>query len=223
MNDFLFNSDYPIDKVIWTWEGDVPASGYAKTIAHGLGAVPFCKGIATTDNWNTTISSGAGTLDASAQNFNNSLDIGSDGTNVYIWWYGTATAKVRVWGVFDETTTQNVDAAPTAQVSDGKFIFNTDYKYPALVKEGTVDVSSANVTITHNLGYIPVCDIWAYNNSMGGSNKWFDKINNAVITQFNGVDTDVKISSTNIVFKKASGSPSTTKYYYRIYAYDTTL
>ena len=54
---FIFNSDYPIDKIVWLEQGEFDTDNYGnfeKTIAHKLLATPFVKGVWTYDDWATT-------------------------------------------------------------------------------------------------------------------------------------------------------------------------
>lgn len=225
-NNFLLDSDYPMDKIVFLGEFEIEITslgeyGYApfyEVIPHHLGAIPFCNGVFSIDNWQTTYQVGAAIVegDFAPKTFN----LGSDANNIYI--SGTidqiGTLKARVWGVFDESTTLGTVADPTSGVTD--FILNSDYNYPRLVKNGLIDATEGTSTVNHNLGYVPFCDVWYYSYifpQTGGSPipAWIIWHENTFDPE-QGMDAVVKVDTTKL-------SLNGYEFYYRIYGNDTTI
>ena len=208
MDNFYFNSNYPVDKIIYLKETTVSGDYFDNTFAHGLGAIPFCNGLISYDNWQTTYQ--AGTRQSAGQYYNKMFDIYSDGTNIRLngTFEGfTGTAQVRIWGVFNESSTPNVDVAPTASATNNTLYFNTKYNYQKLVKEGQVTAGSTATVISHNLGYIPKVDIW--------------QLFSSYISGWCLVQDTYSFSNTNLQNVQLSNSSLLLKngtYYYRIYA-----
>lgn len=222
--DFLLNSDYPIDKIVFLREVQIPVSAntnFSETIAHKLGSTPFCNAVFSTDGWNTTYQSGAQEMDDSGQSFIKKFVVASDESNVYIKGVTniSGTVAVRVWGVFQEDNTYNVDAPPTS--ANTSFIINSDYNYPSLVKDGVVDATSSPVSIEYKLGYIPFTDLWIWHKEWDDSSYRWYPVSYAFSTGWlphsqPGAPTPPEITSSALILKNG-------KYYYRIYGDDTTL
>jgi hypothetical protein len=225
VSDFLLNSDYPIDKIVFLKEVSIPYSAsttFSTTIPHKLGAVPFCNAVFSTDNWQTTYPSVVREMDDSGQYYTKMLSVSSDSTNVYVkgMFYGASgTIKARIWGVFDESSTFNVDAPATN--GKNRFILNSDYNYPSLLKDGISDASSGSVTISHKLGYIPFCDLWAWYKDWDDSGyRWYPVSYVFYLgwlhhTQ-SGAPAPPQITSDSLTLRNG-------KFYYRIYGDDTTI
>lgn len=218
--NFRINTDYPIDKVILLREITVTPTSYGEfdyTFTHGLGAIPFCKAVATDDDWNTTYQSGVQRMAESGQYAQRVFNCYSNATSVrvYGWLQDTSIgetikpATIRIWGVFNESATQNVDVPPTREASNNNFIVNSDYNYPALFMEGTTaSIAAGNsVTIYHNLGFVPIADIWQL------VNGWWTEVSN--MGSFDDSSKPAVIDSTTL---KLGALYSATQYYYRIYS-----
>lgn len=211
-----FNSDLPTDKVIWLQEGEVTPGQWGDwdmTIAHGLQAMPFVRGIWTDDDWATTRITGS---ERYSEGMNMDMsDVGSDDTNVYFYGFTSAQnakIKYKLWGVWCEADTKGKIAVYTKNASKNKFIINSDYNYPQLVREGYLERGK---TLTHNLGFIPYCDIWAYTTikqNVKGYTQWArDTFGNLY-----GTGENVKITDKTLSVSADASAPE--KIYYRIYA-----
>ena len=209
LSNFQFNTDYPVDKIVWMWEGNVSPSTSELVIPHHLGAVPFCQGVLSPDDWRTTYPSGTTVLAESQQYSVLSFSVRSDGNNVYVYYYGddAAPAKVRLWGVFNEAETWNIEAPGTSVSPGGNFIFNSEFKYPNLAFEGEVGPSDSPAVISHNLGYVPYVDVWVL-----AAGKWGQDTIPFLDNYIMSVDKN------NLTFNRLDN-----KYYYRIYAHDSSL
>lgn len=182
---FIFNSDYPMDKVVFYKQDEinVPTSGATLTVPHNLLFTPLPL---------VTVASNADfsdardvyplpvTVDATA--------LKADATNITVTLSNsTSSAKklyVRVYGLIPEGETR--EAMPTARQSS-KLIFDTDKTYAPLIFSGRVTVtydstkvSNINVTngykelattanrleIEHNLGVRPYMALWQENSGV---------------------------------------------------------
>ena len=207
-----FNSDLPMDKVIWLYEGTVTADNYGSwnvTIPHKLAAVPFVKGVWTKDNWSTTWMSNARHADHDYLDI--MCDVASDGTNVYFYGSTTstgATIKYKLWGVWNEKETYSTKADFTKNTSKNDFILNSDYNYPQLVMEGYLEKGK---TVTHGLGFVPQCDIWSYEQISAQANGYKQYTDEFLSSSYG----NVKLTDTTL---SVDGQAYMSKIYYRIYA-----
>lgn len=110
-------------------------------------------------------------------------------------------------------------------------LFNTDYNYQkvALSGSGTSTITNntpnfTNVTISHDLGYIPSVRVW-YDPDNGrrfpiSQEQYTD--DTSFTSQVNSVIARAYLTTSNLVlqFSNASGSSKDVTYWYRIY-YDT--
>lgn len=215
--DLSFNSDLPMDKVIWLYMGETTTDSWGSwnvTIPHKLAAIPFVKGIWSSNDWATTWLTGSRRLDGDY--YTDFSDVASDGTNVYFGGYtNSANAKVKykLWGVWNENETYSTPAEFTKNLSTNQYIINSDYNYPQLVMEGYLDKGNS---ITHSLGFIPYCDVWSYeivgNNNQYGYRQW----NNDTFGDLYGTGQVVQITNNSLTLNSNQTAPS--KIYYRIYA-----
>lgn len=210
------NSDLPMDKVVWLQEGEITAGNYGGwdiTIPHKLASAPFVKGLWTSNDWQTTWLTGSQRIDG--QSISDVSDVGSDSTNVYFNGFtSTPNAKIKykLWGVWCEDETRGCLAAFTKNLSKNKFVINSDYNYPQLVKEGYL---TQGQTYTHSLGFIPYCDIWAYGTIKSGVNG-YKQWTRDTFGNIYGAGQDVQITNQTLKLNTSQSSP--TKIYYRVYA-----
>lgn len=213
LSNLILDSDYPIDKIVWLHEGTMNLSQGVNTltIPHGVGAQIYPKGIWTVDDWATTQMFGVmrygqgGLLDFTSQLSADSLN--TDITLRYE--IGSATAKIRLWGVCNDTQIPNLEVPNTAPLSNNNLVIDTRNNYPKLFLEG---FATPNTTVNHNLGAIPQVDIWAFDSY---SNQWYLFADDSFGTMF-GLGEFVKLTASTLEFTNNSGASS--NYYYRIYA-----
>ena len=227
IKNFRINTDYPMDKVIFLKEVTITPNSYGEfdqTFAHGLGGIPFCKGVITDDGWNTTYQSGFNKIAESGQYAEKVFRVYSNETSVRVsgWLnldpYGGTSKPVtiRIWGVFNESATQNVDVPPTRNQSTNNFIINSDYNYRSLFAEGLVNVPvGGEVAYSHNLGYVPTVDVWVKENG------WWTEMLQA--DSFGSDDTlpflnhIVSVEQNRVLFRLFSNWQAYDQFYYRIY------
>lgn len=176
LNNFLFNSDFPIDMITYFEElsVDFAANQRDVTISHkDLGYTPLLLGVASTKS-----------------DFSDSRSIGDSGMGYTLESYRdhinihrpTSTAR-REYFRFYGFAPSTYNGTSVTTVTDSKpLILSTDYGYSPLlftgaftmprygvVKEGLIDVSLesktlngeySKVTIVHNLGYMPTVWMW---------------------------------------------------------------
>ena len=187
LSHFIFNSDYPMDKVVFYKQEafTVPArSGQYQpgeltiTIPHNLLFTPLPLAIWATDaDFSDTRTYAI---------FSNLQEVKADATNITVYFQNSTdtplTGYLRVYGLLPTNAVQ--EAAPTARQAS-KLIFDTDKLYAPLVFSGiiTTDFDSNNVKkinvchgykelitqanrveIEHDLGNYPFMLLWYENN-----------------------------------------------------------
>ena len=198
--DFLLNTDYEMDKIIYFKSGSLTLSGgYAQEdISHNLGFAPLIFGVCA---YNSDFSDPRtipfesitqdNTITFYADSYSNKIRVsyvnysGSPGKMYY-----------RLYGFEPSTSTAAI--APTNENAN-KFILNTDYNYCKLCKKGTIDGNS-NTTVQHNLGYIPQVLVWResggiiqpvennnWSDPLGGHPYGIEVTNNAVVFKYSGL------------------------------------
>lgn len=216
--DFLFDSDYPVDKVVLLKEDTIPLNGdphFTYQFYHGLKTTPFCWCAMSADNWKTVFQDGTqlGGAILGILVISYFLQLSANINDLYIDGYFKPpdgpvpdNIQIRIWGVIPEGSTFNLPAPETSKLSKTTFWFNSDYKYPGVVKEGIADASNADVVIKHGLGYIPMVEFWYKRD-----NNWYI-MNSTNISK-------VMVTDSTVTFKQGSYS----NIYYRIYAYDLSI
>lgn len=206
---FIFNSDYPMDKVVFykQVEVTVPArQNYAIVEPHNLLFTPLPLAVwATSADFSDTRSLepvpdtiGMDTVKADAANITVTIDNGKN-TSV--------KAYVRLYGLLPETAIN--EAAPTARQSS-KLIFDTDKVYSPLIFSGLITsdlnsthVAKVNVTngyrelvtqanrieIEHNLGDCPYMLYWRENNNIIEERSMPDFLYGYPLQQYDYSDT----------------------------------
>lgn len=209
MSDLLIDSDSPMDKVVYLYEGSVRTDYQTAqfNLTHGVGAILFVDGIWSADNWATTYSFGASKRSGDVMAITSNLNSDSSRIEGYILVDRDVAIRYKLWGVVSEMDTLDLNVDETASESANRFIINSDYNYPRLIREG---MATPNTTITHGLGSIPRVDVWRYSGNM-----WAKMYNDGFGTTYGGFGEFVKLSDRNIVFTDNLGCAD--RYYYRIY------
>lgn len=213
---FIFNSDYPIDKIVWLKEGQVQMR-WGSTgdnpieIAHDLGVQLYVNGVWTIDDWATTYTFNASRIDGQGYVYQSML--AANDQKVYLRGQhaqgDNKTFKYRLWGFLSEESTKGIPANKTAGWSGNKLVLSTDHDYPMLCKEGVV---APGTTITHALGDIPYVDVWGRSPY---DNYGYRTISDDSFGQIYGSGGLVQIDSQKIVFR--NNTDQYNSYYYRIY------
>lgn len=160
--DFLLNTDYEMDKVIYFIEGTLNAGSYDVKIPHDLGFAPLLFGVCAFNSdfsdaraipfeWVTQ----SNTIQFNA--YSTSSDFILDYLN-----YEDSTSKIYYRIYCFEPSTVRTALKPTSD-SAKTFMLNTDYNYCKLFAKGVVNGDTTTV-VNHNLGYIPQVLVWAESN-----------------------------------------------------------
>lgn len=162
--NFLFNTDYPMDQIVYFEEGKIEANTPSTVIETGLDfpILPF--GVWS---YNQDFS----------QNYSFSVDavlFAAKGTSygdkhcVVIWGSANQPYYYRVYGLMPSTVNKN---APATAKNSKDFIFNTDYNYRKLFASGVFSYNDKwtptgppviqPFIVKHNLGYKPQVSSWS--------------------------------------------------------------
>ena len=206
--DFLLNTDYEMDKIVYYKSGEVmPNNGglYRYIDTFNLGFIPL---IFATLSFTEDFSDTKMNEMISPDNITISLQAFSDG--ITLDYYNTSNPNQKLYYRIYAFEPSNSTASVGKTQKDAKqFILNTDYNYCKLYKKGVV---TTNTTITHNLGYVPFVLAW-------NENKWVNPAP-GVITPcwFSGAE-DSGIPSVSVTSSAVtiSGVPTNGKVHYRIY------
>lgn len=221
--DFLFNSDYAQDQIVYFKEVEITGKTtyYLETIAHELDFTPLVFGV-----WDNS------------PDFNNPKSINTSGKDIYVNDVGNIAYSNQVWAYSDPTNitilvqpkiqggsgvatnfyirlyafeppASHATVKPTANHAS-KFIFNTKYNYLKLMEQNTADADYGQVTIPHKLGYIPQVLAWV-EKSNNGQIFYVD----SATGDFLSADELVKVTTSNVYLNRINSDP--TRYYYRIY------
>lgn len=232
--NFLINSDYPMDKVVYieTVSFSAKTDGTYQTIAHGLDFVPLVSGSwSTSSDFSVNYDYGTGTIPSSNLSFpfNLQLYILADATNIYIVpsnVSGSAqTVYCRIFAF--EPSDSNADVPHTA--SEGSsFIFNSDNNYTKLYLDDALTnvTSSYTNTVVHSLGIVPQVNAWVTSSSvlLGASFVFLEDVTYPLYeTSMSAGSPDnvsVAVSTSSVTFTTGASS-NATRIDYRIYVDET--
>lgn len=218
--NFLLNTDYPLDKVIYRSTGSFAiGAGFATasaSISHGLSFTPLpVLQWSTSSDFSVVYEAGSGpapddiisnivgiAVDCTADS--NSIDISASNFNTSAY-----TIYYRVFCFMPSDV--NADVNSTQDEGDN-FVLNTDQNYAKLFDSGKLLLSSST-TVTHSLGYEPQVFMWI-ESAAGTIFTPFTALNNSSATSAD--QQGYKVTDTQIEFKELS--PSYLYGHYRIYA-----
>ena len=178
--DFLLNTDYEMDKIIYFKETKVTPDQFGDAIIpYSLGFAPLITGLwDRSENFNTPRSfSQTSFLDPiTYQPVTDTVSCSAGENGILLTMFSEQIAPFYVRLIGFEPSNSHRKIGKTSQNAN-KFILNTDYNYLKLYKKGVEDIkintSSGTVdpiTITHNLGYRPQALFWhEISDDYGGS------------------------------------------------------
>ena len=236
LDRFIFNSDYPTDKIVWLYEGQFTTpqtAGVTETldidVATMIGSKQaiYIKGAYTLDNWDTAVMLGTYPLNDISKAVGTSLNLNYlNGVTLLKLQYSAGnsaacnkTAKFRLWGVQREDIALAIDYGKTAPIMKNKLNFSTDNNYPRIYKEG---IAKNGDVIQHDLGHIPYVDFW-YAPKFGYVTEnslntfwWYNPIGEFYTGTHN--NATVMATDSTVTFSMMYGDTYDVYYYYRIYA-----
>lgn len=153
--NFLLNTDYEMDKIIYFSSGDISPNN-TDYIYHNLGFAPLVFGVCA---------------------FNE--DFSDSRISPYLQWVSEGAIQFQFWATDEfirinyrndqsndkklyyrlyafEPSNSSAQISPTNEKAK-QFVLNTDYNYCKLFKKG---IAHGNETIQHNLGYVPFVLAW---------------------------------------------------------------
>lgn len=236
LDRFIFNSDFPIDKVVWLYEGQTtsPSSAGATnyTVINleditGEKEPLFVKGIYTVDNWTTSYMMGTNIVTSDPnknvtmgvtwyKDYNDhkaKLDIGISSRTMYS---VSLPVAYRLYGLAREDTRSAASYTKNASTMKNKLVFNTDNNYPRLFKDG---IAKSGDVIEHNLNKIPYVDYWLCNSALTYiSYDPYGKFeNNETHASIRATDKTITFTQEEVILNGQTVKQDCW-YYYRIYA-----
>lgn len=199
--DFLLNTDYEMDKIIYFNDGNLSA-GQSKNITHKLGFKPLVFGVCA---FNEDFSDPrALPFQQITQSNTVNFNITSTSTQISMNYINYASpdskAYYRIYAFEPSDSRAKVGATSKHAKT---FILNTDYNYCKLFKKG---IATGDTTISHNLGYIPQILAWREDSGV------IAPIENSLPSDpMSNMPFYVKATSNNIIIKNIP------KVHYRIY------
>lgn len=217
ISDFLVNTDYPLDKVVYMNSGSFSSASGSSTaieVPHGLSYRPLLIGTwSLTPDFSVSYeqgSSGFVSLSVpqltiqSTPNTIRLVPFNNTGSTITYYW--------RVFGFMPSDV--NINTGFTASIAD-VFTFSSDYNYSKLLTQGTLSWSMGIQIVTHGLGYRPQIEVW-YEQPMNSNylTKWYLGFD-STFTAFDSIE----VTNQEVIFRfgDVGGVPGI-KYYYRIYA-----
>lgn len=208
--DFLFSTDFPIDKIIGHKEGSVSvgAGGSAfPSVPHPFTFAPLytIKWSTTPDFSNSYDEIGVSTVDSLQ------LNVQVDTSNVFFFINNATGSTVTFYYriLYFMPPDVNVTATPTA-IDFEDFNLNTDYNYTKIYLEDKA--VGSNATINHNLGYYPQVEVWY----MRGDGKLVHLVDNELFSPFK---PSAKITTSSLTLN--ANSTSVSYWYYKVYIDET--
>ena len=231
--NFLLNTDYPLDKIVYMTEGEWTPSGFDSETGQASKIIPVPTGIDaphmvlgewSDDDWETSYPLGASKYqggwyqrDSQSLLYEKSTRVNSygysgetimqqadtNGFTINISSSYSTKVKYRAYVIIPEEY-QNADVSPTASISN-PLVLNTKDNYPKLFEDRIIQLTANTpVTVHHNLGFKPFVRAWG--STVG------DSLRDAVFLTY--CDDITSLDETKIVFQASSNS----FVYYRIYA-----
>ena len=205
-NQFLLNTDYPLDKVSGYGSGEFTVAAFDSTtyeIAHELGYTPLYIVKWSTDPTFAT------SFDEIGVSFNFvQLTAQTDIAKLYLFSLNLTASPVTIYYrvIYFMPTDVDLEAVST-QFGLDAFTLNTDFNYTKVFTEGVVP--SGNATVDHNLGYYPQVEAWY----VRGDGRCVHLVANDVSST--GTQR-VVVTPTQIILNAGSFNPAV-KWHYKIY------
>ena len=168
LKNFIFNSDYPADKVVFAIKGTIKitsASPWQPMFMHnntGIKAQLYAEGVYKIGDDDTLhpmsymasttgIVSAATTLMHDGECYVSPVFIVFDnslvGKEITYW----------AWAYADESSAKNTDIAPTSNIHKTILAFDSGANYPRFISDGFINQGD---TYSHNFGYKPLAKFW---------------------------------------------------------------
>lgn len=206
--DFLLNTDYELDKIIYFKEGNFIGN---TEFQHELSFTPLVFGVWSTDSNFSSVNT-LGVADPSTEAGYTpflGVECSADSSAIKLVASGENSGSTRIYyRVYAFEPTDSQADTPTTSNNANTFILNTDYNYCKL--KATGEFTQSGQEYQHNLGYVPQVMAWVKTTPTYGST--IQPITFASnYTNFKIIVTTNKIRIENIL------SPFVEKVYWRLY------
>ena len=209
--DFLLNTDYEMDKIVYYKSGEVMPGGTPSSYQQeyidnfNLGFIPLIFAVFSfTEDFSDSRMDHMTTYNDSCII---TIDARMDG--IVIGYANTDLNKKLYYRIYAFEPSNSTASVGKTQKDAKQFILNTDYNYCKLYKKGIV---TSDTTITHNLGYTPFVLAWQ-------ESPWTNPSPGIITPCWRSGATDSNfpdIITTNTTVT-ISGIPNNNKVHYRIY------
>lgn len=166
--NFLLNTDYPLDKVVYLKSGSFTMGASTtgtETISHGLSFIPLIGGYwSLTSDFSVNYEFGNGTFPSGNLGFLFQREIGSisaTSSSINLNWSNISTSTTVYYRIYGFEPDDNLATlSPIASQGD-TFVINTDFNYLKLQEADHATPGTATTyTVVHGLGYIPQVLAW---------------------------------------------------------------
>jgi len=168
--NFLLNTDYPVDKVVYINQGSVSmAGGVDRDIAHGLPFIPLVSFVwSFTPDFSVTYQYNMGPFPSGNPGYFFSLQvsISANATNIRLSGNGVLGATTIYYRIFAFVPDDFVGDIPSTTTLADNFVLLTDLNYTKLLTSSSVVLAPGQVfPIGHGLGYFPQVLAWVRPNN----------------------------------------------------------
>lgn len=168
LDHFLFNSDYPTDKILFVLKGSTTISGF-RTLHYIKTDMPvqlYMEGDYKIQGQSEIypIHTYGGPLFTGLYScvINGKCEAAIIIYDFYQQ-YSNKTFEYRIWGVAKDEDTKNIEISGNVNMMANKMAIDSDYDYPRFLGDGTISVDQ---TINHGLGYTPILKYWRKESNM---------------------------------------------------------
>lgn len=161
--NFLVNTDYPMDKIIYMNSGSFTATtsglGDIDAIEHGL---PYRPHIAGSWSLNSDFSTSKEFYIPTYADLDGVyVECYTDDTYVRIYSQNySGSNKTIYWRIYGFMPSGITETASSTSSLSSDFVFNTDYNYSKLWYSDLIPYSASPTVVTHNFGYRPQIMAW---------------------------------------------------------------
>lgn len=158
--NFLLNTDYEMDKIVYFKSGTLNAGDWDIDTPHNLSFTPLIFGVCA---FNSNFSDARGVPYQSLTQSNSiQFTAQANGTNVRLSYINSSGSPSKIYyRLYGFEPSGSTATVPATSGNANQFILNTDYNYCKLFSKGT---ASAGNTVAHNLGYVPQVLVWLTSN-----------------------------------------------------------
>ena len=168
IENFIFDSDYPTDKIVFMHEGEINITStwsYCRDFVNThIPTQLYAEGDYKLPGSDTVYPIDGSTSGESSTQVTLASFMYQDECWTVVTALTTESSLVgkklpyRIWGYYDEEAAKNININATTNVSKSKLALNTDNNYPRFLGDKHIQQGQ---TYTHNLGFIPIVRAWS--------------------------------------------------------------